>query len=197
VVSFGEDGMGKGSVRTFAGKNVLEGLRACHSYLDGFGGHQHAAGLRVTREKFEAFQLAFDQAMSQASEVALLKTLMLEKEVDLEELNTQAVYELERLGPFGPGNPEPLFYLKGRLGNYKVLKGRHLKFKLENNNREMDAIWFHAVEDQADDLQTWNGEETHWVAIPEVNRFRGQEICTLRVKDHRIEFPHGVDLGAS
>jgi hypothetical protein len=42
----------------------------------------------------------------------------------------RTVQELEYLGPFGPGNPEPVFALKAAVKNQRVLKGRHLKLNL-------------------------------------------------------------------
>ena len=68
VVALRED-FGKGSVRSFGGKDVLAGLRECAPTLIAFGGHRHAAGLSVKLEQFETFVEAFDRAMEKLQPV--------------------------------------------------------------------------------------------------------------------------------
>lgn len=187
VIALRED-FGKGSVRSFGGKDVLSALRTCSQHLLGFGGHRHAAGLSVGLAEFESFAEAFDQALENIQEEGTSSSLWIEGECSIGDLDVQSLQELERLGPFGPGNPEPVFSIRARVRDHRVLKGRHLKLNLTplTESQVMEAIWFHGAEKK--DFQSGTlllHEETEWAGVPELNRFRGQMTPTLRVRDWR------------
>ena len=91
------------------------------------------------------------------------------------------------MGPFGPGNPEPVFAVCARARDKRILKGRHLKLSLgsDHNSQSLEAIWFHAAE-REDILQEGVLEASaQWAGVPELNRFRGNVTPTLRVRDWR------------
>ncbi len=192
VIALRED-LGKGSVRSFGGKDVLAALRACSSTLIGFGGHRHAAGLSLSLDRVEEFVKAFDQALEKIEFDSQGGALFVEGACSLEEFSVQNLQELERLGPFGPGNPEPVFTVTAKVKHHRVLKGRHLKLSLAafeggaslKQGSEIEAIWFHAAEREdilSGELMAGGRE---WAAVPELNRFRGQMTPTLRVRDWR------------
>lgn len=186
VIALRED-FGKGSVRSYGGKDILSALRASASHLLGFGGHKHAAGLSVALDQVDALADAFDHALAGIQEDATTLPLLFEGRCELSDLDIATLQELERLGPFGPGNPEPVFVVRGSVQNYRILKGRHLKFQIGNaalKNR-MDAIWFHAAEH--DEISSGNlfGQDAEWAGVPEINRFRGNMTPTFRVRDRK------------
>ncbi len=179
----------KGSARTFAGRDVLQALRECSQFLSGFGGHRHAAGVTLQHGQLEKFQRAFDEAVKKLPEDADQRPLHVERQIAFEELSVKTLQEMERLGPFGPGNPEPVFALEASLSRRNVLKGRHLKMTLRGDASsgsglvsEVEAIWFHAAEHL-------NWLERHdgllWAGVPELNRFRGKITPTFRIRDVR------------
>jgi single-stranded-DNA-specific exonuclease len=176
------EGLGKGSVRSFAGKDVLSGLRACSKYLVGFGGHKHAAGLSLLPSEVENFALAFDEAMAQISEDQNARPLLVDGECSVEDLDLQTLRQIEMLGPFGPGNPEPTFICRATVRNQQVLKGRHLKLNLGNQSSKgplIEAIWFNASETSV------HQQEAIWLGVPELNRFRGRITPVFRIRDWR------------
>ncbi len=189
VISLRED-HAKGSARTWGGKDVLEALRKCHDLLLGYGGHKHAAGVSVSKENLDAFVKKFDEAVGSLEQEAHSLPLYVEGNARIEDFNLRTLQELEKLGPFGPGNPEPVFVIRAGVKSHRVLKERHLKLSLtedpkKNNDMTMDAIWFHAAEDESlftDDKLT---QVADWAAVPEINRFRGNMTPTLRVKDRK------------
>lgn len=192
VLALRED-YGKGSVRSWGGKDVLEALRRSSKLLRTFGGHKHAAGLSVELVNFEALVLAFDEAVGSLEvDTGIDKPLLTEGECSIEELDFKTLQEIERLGPFGPGNPEPVFVMRAKTVSHTVMKGRHLKLSLapviKSNTRNVptliDAVWFHAAERVGTFEAALKGESL-WAAIPEINRFRGRSTPTLRVKDRR------------
>ncbi len=192
VIALRED-FGKGSVRSYGGKDVLEALRRCADRLRSFGGHKYAAGLSVELPNFEELVTAFDEAVGSLGDAhAGERPLLTEGDAAIEDLDFKTLQEIERLGPFGPGNPEPVFVVRAKTVGHTVMKGRHLKLSLSTQAAKpasgaptvMEAVWFHAAE-REETLSAATRGENLWAAIPEINRFRGRATPTLRVKDRR------------
>ncbi len=189
VIALRED-LGKGSVRSFGGKDVLGALRECAGQLLGFGGHKFAAGLSIGLDRIDEFAEAFDQAIERLPEEVGAASLWVEGECSLDDLDVRSLQELERLGPFGPGNPEPVFTVRALAQSHRVLKGRHLKLSLgggaqSSSGYQMEAIWFNGAERKEVMDQLEQFQEREWAGVPELNRFRGQVTPTLRVRDWR------------
>ena len=185
------DGHAKGSVRTYGGKDVLQALRASSRWLTGFGGHRHAAGLNLAPANLEAFTQSFDEALGQLPNDEDALPLWNDGPCEFEELDVRTLLELERLGPFGTGNPEPVFTLRVQVRRQQILKGRHLKMGLvpgvdgrARGARELEAIWFHAAE-RMEVLENLD-RLTELAGIPELNRFRGAVTPTFRVRDGKL-----------
>ncbi|MDR3607208.1 MAG: single-stranded-DNA-specific exonuclease RecJ [Oligoflexia bacterium] len=186
VIALRED-FGKGSVRSYGGKDVLAALRASSETLLGFGGHKFAAGLSVPLDRVDELAESFDRALSEIAEDAEAKPLFTEGECSVDDLDIETLIELERMGPFGPGNAEPVFTLSASVKNFRVLKERHLKLNLSNaSGAEIEAIWFNAAERaellEEDELK----RVAEWAGVPELNRFRGKITPTFRVRDRRV-----------
>ncbi len=194
-------------MRSYGGKDVLQGLRQSAEFLLGFGGHKHAAGLSVALDRVEQFAEAFDSALGEMQEDAASQPLYIEGECSIEALDLKTLEELERLGPFGPGNPEPVFLFRAAAKSHSILKGRHLKLHLsctpsvqQSASQSSDggslglytpriptieAIWFHAAERQEIMNENAFTSESEWAGVPEINRFRGRSTPTLRIRDWR------------
>jgi len=202
VISFNGE-KAKGSVRSYRNKNVLEALRNCHSLLSSYGGHHCAAGLSLEVANFEFFQSAFDQAIASQHDDHDQKekiTFYLEGECELKDFDLKTLHELERLAPFGNGNPEPQFQMKAKIFELQSIKGRHLKLFLgaldEDSSQPtinsstqpmvplIEAIWFNAAEGKKN-LQGFQETEWEWLGVPELNRFRGQTKPSFRIRDCR------------
>ncbi len=194
VIALRED-YGKGSARSFGGKDILAGLRECSAVLKSFGGHRFAAGVAVEFHHFDAFVTAFDDAMEKVLTDSEQVSLHLEGECSLQDLSISSLLELEKLGPFGPGNPEPLFQIEAEAVSHRVLKERHLKFELTDSQTKTktDAIWFFGLErirEGIPESEKWVLPKGSFVVVPEINRFRGKMTPSLRIKD----FKHQRDL---
>lgn len=183
------EGVGKGSVRSSQGKDVLQALQRCSGLLLGFGGHRHAAGLSLSQHQVELFTDTFNEVLGQVPEDENLRPLLIEGECEVCDLDRKTLQELEKLGPFGPGNPEPVFKVRGLASQHRILKERHLKFKLTSSASSIgaqapnciEALWFHGV-DHIEGIRNLQGE---WAGVPELNRYRGNVTPTLRIKDYR------------
>jgi single-stranded-DNA-specific exonuclease len=189
VMAIREDGIAKGSVRSYGGYNVLDALHECKDYLKGYGGHKYAAGLSLDPERLTGFAKAYNAAIASAKPLdETASQIKVEGYIEPELLTPQAIEELEKLAPYGPGNPEPLFAVTAGVQTQSVLKGRHLKLKLSGQKAgfTIEGIWFNAAEklEYTTLVEKSAQDRTACVfaGVPELNRFMGRSTPTLRIK---------------
>ncbi len=106
LVAGGEGGEWKGSGRSIPAFDLHGALAACAGELERFGGHRAAAGLSIRPERLEAFAEAFaERAAEELADADLRPAVEIDAVVRGAELTLELVEELERLAPFGLGNP--------------------------------------------------------------------------------------------
>ncbi len=96
----------RGSARSVAGVNISAAIAAHADLLLGFGGHPMAAGLSLAPDRIPEFRRALSrtvEAMSREAEVT--PGLQIDGELPLSDLTLDFAADVERLAPFGPGNP--------------------------------------------------------------------------------------------
>lgn len=170
LVAEREDGSGKGSGRSISGFHLLECLHDCAEYLERYGGHRAAAGVTVPPGLMAPFCEAFEQAAArQLGDRELIAELRLDAVLQPEELTLDLVAEVQRMEPFGMGNPTPLFLLQ----EMEVLERRsfgagNLNLRVQRNGLQFRAVgWgmadrqFPSVVDLACTLKRdiWNNRE--------------------------------------
>lgn len=97
----------RGSARSVPGCDITAAIAQQQAMLHGFGGHQMAAGLSIDPKQIDNFRRALSRTVeSMLGEVATRKRLVIDEYVPLGALTLDFVADLERLAPFGPGNPE-------------------------------------------------------------------------------------------
>ncbi len=135
VVLGNEGDMAKGSGRSIDGLNLVEVLGTCSADLTSWGGHPMAVGISLPKKHVENFRTRFAEAVRQASGSDIAEA-RLEISVWLmpEQLNERLMEELDALHPFGQGNPEPIFGVRGvvLVGRVEVFKEQHFRFSLED-----------------------------------------------------------------
>jgi single-stranded-DNA-specific exonuclease len=74
--------------------------------------------------------------------------MLIDAEVSLAELSTEAVYALEKLGPHGYGNPQPVFVARntGLSAPARLLQEKHLKLRIVQQGCSRDAIGWRKAE---------------------------------------------------
>jgi len=136
-----EDGQAHGSGRSVKGFHLLDALTAVHGEGDDalftrFGGHAHAVGFALKSERVEELRARMDlYAKSRAlDEEVIEEQVECDAELRLGEITPEFLKALELLGPFGNGNPEPLWVSRDvRLTSaLKVVKERHLRLSVED-----------------------------------------------------------------
>ena len=142
-----EDAKAQGSGRSIPGFCLLSAIRACSQHLIKFGGHKMAAGLTIEATKIEQFAAAFEAyARQNLCADAVVAKLHIDAVAALGEFRKEVVSELQLLGPFGAGNPRPIFATKGvRLASppRKVgARGDHLQLAITDNTASIRCIGF-------------------------------------------------------
>jgi single-stranded-DNA-specific exonuclease len=133
------DGMGKGSARSIEGFHLHDAIKSISGMLARFGGHKAAAGLSIDPAKLAEFTLAFETvAGERLDDAALIPRCRIDAVVSPKELDEKAVEALQKLAPFGMGNPEPVLAMRGQAAAPRVLQNKtpgepgHLKLTLES-----------------------------------------------------------------
>jgi single-stranded-DNA-specific exonuclease len=143
----GENGRAQGSARSIEGFCMLSAIQACSSHLASFGGHKMAAGLTIHPERIEPFAVDFEAyAANHLQEEDIVAKLEIDALVPLRQFTRETVNQLDLLGPFGQGNPKPVFATKGvrliaaprRVGS----KGDHLQFAITDNTATIRCVGF-------------------------------------------------------
>ncbi|MBR7143022.1 MAG: single-stranded-DNA-specific exonuclease RecJ [Clostridia bacterium] len=147
LISFDGGGTGKGSCRSVGGLNLFELLGQCRHLLERFGGHHSAAGLSLRKENVETFALLFDELCAQKASLLSPEEMVLptaECTLSLPELTVSAVETVDRLEPFGGGNPAPLFEVSHvRLTSaVSIGNDRHTRAELKSRERSVTALFF-------------------------------------------------------
>jgi single-stranded-DNA-specific exonuclease len=138
---------GKGSGRSIAAFHLYNALVACQELLTGFGGHEHAAGIHLRREHVASFKEALNRvAREQLTAADCTPLLAIDAEVQLEEIDDTLLQFIERLEPFGEGNPEPVLLARGvESVGAPALVGKeqqHLRLTLRQGNTLLRGIGF-------------------------------------------------------
>ncbi len=183
------EGHGKGSCRSYGGVNLFKLLQSCEHLLEGFGGHALAAGLTVSEENILPLAHCLRQNVASFVESQEAVGLRLDCDIDPHWLTVDGVESLDRLEPWGSGNPRPALLLRrARVVTASAVgHGRHLKLRLERDGVVLDAIWFSAGVERP-----YNGELVDVAFHPQINEFRGARTPQLQVLDLRCAEEEGL-----
>ena len=110
VLISNQDGFGKGSARSIPGFDLYQGLSKCARFLEAFGGHSMAAGLKIKLDNFENFRKCFTASVEADFQPGdFLPELVIDCELTFGDITDRLLDELELLNPLGEGNPNPVF----------------------------------------------------------------------------------------
>lgn len=148
------EGVYKGSGRSFGEFNLAEMIKACSEVLVGGGGHAGACGVKVTAEQVEQFRKRVNHYYESLKLENQERFLAVEAEVlaeNLDDFTEELLDELATLEPFGGGNREPIF----ELNHMEMMEvrgvgkeGKHLRAVITDEmGRKMTLIAFSAPEE--------------------------------------------------
>ena len=181
-----QNGIGKGSCRSYGGFNLFAALESCSDLLVDFGGHALAAGFNIREEDIPAFRQRMNRCVREyCNGQAPVSSL----EVDVilrhpEAVNLEEVEELGRLEPYGSGNNRPVFALMGAKVEslQSVGQNRHMKLRLSKGNCHFDAIFFSTT---VEECGVAPGSRVDAAFYLQINEFRGNSSVQLQMIDLR------------
>ncbi len=183
------DGQGKGSCRSIYCFDIYKALCAVSGHLLQFGGHCQAAGLTVEADKIEDFRAALQEyAEKTLSPDDYMPVQTIDSCLEsVKEADDKLLAELERLEPYGMGNPHPVLAMKGisitepaTIGG----EGQHLKFTVRENGNSISAIMWRKGDYSA---ALYDNVKADIAFVPEVNIWRNSKEIRLRIIDVQQE----------
>jgi single-stranded-DNA-specific exonuclease len=138
LIAGSEDGW-RGSGRSVSSFDLHGALAACSEHLERFGGHRAAAGLSIDPANVAAFTEAFAaHADETLTDLDLRPVTVVDAIVSAEDLTLPLAQELDRLAPFGLGNPDITLLVPGTqpVSPATVGDGKHLRFRVRQNGRD-------------------------------------------------------------
>ena len=144
-----KDDRGKGSGRSVTGFDLHAALQACSEHLLAFGGHKHAVGLNLMRDRLPGFSSALAEYADGFTEEVFEPTLQIDAVAPIEQIDEAFANALEMFEPFGPDNAAPLFVSLGIevVGYPRKVGKNHLKLAVRAGERTLEAIaWGRSAE---------------------------------------------------
>ncbi len=191
MICLDEEAHGKGSCRSYGEFNLFRALEDCSDLLEGFGGHELAAGFTIAEDQIVPFRKKMQQiaAQWQASQ-QISSSLQVDAVLDDASLLTlENVVDLQQLEPYGTGNSQPVFVLNGVsvVSITPVGKGRHTKLRVLVGDTSFDAILFSCP---PEDTGLQAGARADLAFYPQINQFRGNCSVQLLLTDVKASPSH-------
>ena len=182
LLSFEEDGIGKGSGRSIPGFDLHDALMKCNDCIEKFGGHSMAIGITIKRENFDKLKDKLEEIAIEEHIDEIVPVIKIDAKINLAEVNKEMVESLKELEPFGEGNKMPVFVFKNlKIDSIRALsEGKHLKLTLKDNNTIVSAIGFNMGQ-LAEDYRI--GDKIDVVGTLEINSFNGMDSIQINIKD--------------
>jgi len=181
IISLGSE-LCQGSCRSIPEFDVTAALEECHNLLTTFGGHPLAAGFTVTRQNLAQLEERITTlATDQLGHLDLRPEIVIDAELPLSTFSGETFNLMQRLSPFGRGNPQPTFLTRQveviecrNFGN----QGEWLRLKLKQGNITWQAVDFES--------QRTREEIPSYIDIVynlEKSRWNGEEVLGLNLRD--------------
>jgi single-stranded-DNA-specific exonuclease len=195
IISLDEDGIGRGSCRSYGNFGLYDALRSCEDILNNYGGHEMAAGVTIAKSNIDELRRRLISYYQDSIKVSPMPGLFLDFEVEKPELLTvQNVQALERLEPFGNGNPSPCLCIKDAVITtiYPIGAGKHTRLKIEKAGTNLDCVFFSMP---SEDLGVSEGSLIDVAFEPQINEFRGRSSVQLNLVAVRAASGRQVEKG--
>ena len=182
-------GIGTGSGRSIAGVDIGRAVRravAERLLLKG-GGHAMAAGVTLRKERLAPLRAFLETSLAAEVETARRADgLMIDGAVTAAAANAELVAMIERAGPFGSGNPEPIIALPAHTLTYAEEVGQaHVRARLKlPDGSGVNAIAFRvAGQKLGRALRDSRGRQVHAAGSFALDRWQGEERVQFKLTD--------------
>ena len=175
------DEIWEGSGRSVANFDLYRALARCKKHLVRFGGHRLAAGVGLAQSQLAEFHRAFEEVVKE--EITAQdnqKQKKFDALVHLEEITPELMAYLERMQPYGVGNPEPVFCCRDfQVEDSQILKGSHWRLRLRQGKVRLAGIGFNLLEfDKSSPLPQFLLFSPRW------NHWHGERRLQLHILDY-------------
>jgi single-stranded-DNA-specific exonuclease len=144
VVRTGET-VSSGSCRSIPEFNIIKALTQCRELLSHFGGHSQAAGFSLPAKNLPQLQEELARmATEQLADADLRPQLDIDARVSLPDLSGDTFNTIQKLAPFGRGNPSPTFLSQAEVVDCRTMGNgaEHLRLKLKQGGTVWDGVGF-------------------------------------------------------
>ncbi len=182
-------GIGTGSGRSIAGVDIGRAVRraVAEGLLVKGGGHAMAAGVTLRKGAVGPLRAYLEEALGPDVEAARRASgLLIDGAVSAAAANLDLVALIERAGPFGAGNPEPVIALPAHTLAYAEEVGQaHMRVRLKSGDGAgVSAIAFRAAGQKLGAALLQNrGRQVHAAGTFAIDRYQGEERVQFRVTD--------------
>ncbi|MGA8499002.1 MAG: single-stranded-DNA-specific exonuclease RecJ [Xanthobacteraceae bacterium] len=182
-------GIGTGSGRSITGVDIGRAVRraVAEGLLVKGGGHAMAAGVTLRKGALAQLRAFLEAALS--ADVATARRssgLMIDGAVSAAGANLDLVAMIERAGPFGSGNPEPVIALPAHTVTYAEEVGQaHMRVRFKSGaGAAVNAIAFRAAGQKLGTaLLNSRGRQVHAAGSFAIDRYQGEERVQFRLTD--------------
>ena len=178
VLTQNEEGLLKGSGRSFGECDLFGIVDGCREHLEKFGGHQAAIGLSLQKENLKAFKVKVEKIFIEGSYDEEVFDPEITGELHFSDISFDLTRLIKNFEPYGQGNSKPKFIST----NVKILKaetmgkeGEHLRFSFVQDGIVMQGVKFKSKE-----VFEENTEVTLTYTVNE-NYFRGNTTLQLMI----------------
>ncbi len=182
-------GIGTGSGRSIAGVDIGRAVRRAVSeglLLKG-GGHAMAAGVTLRKSALAELRAFLEATLGADVETARRSNgLMIDGAVTAAAANAELVAMIERAGPFGSGNPEPVIALPAHTVTYAEEMGQaHMRVRLKSaDGSGLNAIAFRSAGQKLGiALRNSRGQRVHAAGTFALDRWQGEERVQFKLTD--------------
>jgi len=185
VILFRErNGLLKGSGRSIREFSLHRSLDKTKDLFKRFGGHDLACGITMELKNFDKFLHRMNKMAGEVlTDEDLLKKFIYDIEISFDEIDDSLMRDIDRLRPFGMGNPSPSFVTRGCMieGVKRLKQGLHAKVFLKRDSMAMDGILFNIGRDR--DALLYAGNTVDILYDISINSWMGRRSIQLRIRD--------------
>jgi len=180
---------GTGSGRSIGGVDLGRAVRKAveSGLLVKGGGHAMAAGLTIERGKLGAFRAFMDRELAtEVGDSRARNALQVDAALTARGLRPELVEEMEKAGPYGAGNPEPVIVLPShRLADVQIVGADHVRVRVSAGDKgSVDGIAFRsATTELGQALTAARGRMIHLAGSLSIDRWGGKPRVQMRILD--------------
>lgn len=189
AIALGVGGIGTGSGRSIAGVDLGRAVRqaVAEGLLVKGGGHAMAAGVTIRRERLAEFRAYLEAALTDAVEAARRDdALLIDGALSAAAASLDFCASMMRAGPFGAGNPDPVFALPAHtIAFADIVGGQHIRARLRSpDGAFVNAVAFRSADtDLGRALIEGRGQAVHAAGQLSIDRWQGAERVQMRLLD--------------